>query len=230
MDDREHSLSLVARYPRTLSPHAKSKTGDIFDRWVMKFSQALLVEDIRKEFRFNLDRLRALDQLPQTLAAVPLVTEKHVLGTLRVNAPRPGLLNTHHLRLLDIIGDLSAVATRNMLLYEKTQELAIHDGLTDLYLLRYFEERLAEEIYRASHSHIPLSIVLLDIDYFKKVNDKYGHAMGDEVIRSVARSLYGNLREYDLVGRIGGATSSSPSLFAASSIVSPGSTCPPGNK
>jgi two-component system cell cycle response regulator len=78
------------------------------------------------------------------------------------------------------------------------------DALTGLYNRRYFEERLTEEFIRATRYRSPLSLVMLDIDHFKKLNDTYGHPFGDEVLRTVARTVRGKLREVDFVARYGG--------------------------
>jgi len=78
------------------------------------------------------------------------------------------------------------------------------DALTGLYNRRYFEERLTEEFVRSTRYRSPLSLVMMDIDHFKRLNDTYGHPFGDEVLRSVARTVKGKLREVDFVARYGG--------------------------
>jgi diguanylate cyclase (GGDEF)-like protein len=84
------------------------------------------------------------------------------------------------------------------------RQLAITDGLTGIYNRRYFEERLAEELRRAERFVHPLSVVLLDIDHFKRVNDTYGHLAGDYVLSSFATFLQSNIREVDILARYGG--------------------------
>ena len=78
------------------------------------------------------------------------------------------------------------------------------DALTGLSNRRYFEERLAEEFARSSRYRSPLSLVMIDIDHFKKINDTYGHPFGDEALKGVARAVRGRLREVDFVARYGG--------------------------
>ncbi|MCY1081158.1 diguanylate cyclase [Archangium lansingense] len=78
------------------------------------------------------------------------------------------------------------------------------DALTGLYNRRYFEERLTEEFVRSTRYRSPLSLVMMDIDHFKKLNDTYGHPFGDEVLRKVAQTIKGKLREVDFVARYGG--------------------------
>ena len=78
------------------------------------------------------------------------------------------------------------------------------DALTGLFNRRYFEERLSEEFMRSRRYRSPLSLVMLDIDHFKRINDSFGHPFGDEVLRAVAQTARATLREVDLLARYGG--------------------------
>lgn len=84
------------------------------------------------------------------------------------------------------------------------QELAVRDSLTGLYNRRYLDETLEREVSRARREGIPLSLVMLDIDYFKRVNDTYGHQVGDEVLRTLAATLSADVRAEDVACRYGG--------------------------
>lgn len=84
------------------------------------------------------------------------------------------------------------------------QELAVRDSLTGLYNRRYLDETLEREVSRARREGIPLSLVMLDIDYFKRVNDTYGHQVGDEVLRTLAATLSADIRAEDVACRYGG--------------------------
>jgi diguanylate cyclase (GGDEF)-like protein len=86
----------------------------------------------------------------------------------------------------------------------KLMELATIDDLTRLYNRRYFFERFNQELERAKRYQRPLSCIILDIDYFKRVNDTYGHLTGDQVLTDIARILQNNCRQSDLAGRYGG--------------------------
>ena len=86
----------------------------------------------------------------------------------------------------------------------RLQQLAMRDGLTGLLNHRAFYERLQEEIYRAERYRYPLALVLADLDNFKKINDTYGHLVGDEVLRRVAEILRRQVRRSDVVARYGG--------------------------
>ena len=89
-------------------------------------------------------------------------------------------------------------------LYERLQQLSIHDSLTQVYNRRYLTERVNEEFERAKKFAFNFSFLMIDIDFFKKINDAYGHIVGDVVLRNVAFIIKDTLREIDAVGRYGG--------------------------
>jgi diguanylate cyclase (GGDEF)-like protein len=86
----------------------------------------------------------------------------------------------------------------------KLQVLAITDELTSLYNVRYFNEQLANEFERASRYNQPLSCIMLDVDYFKDINDEYGHLKGDEVLKKIAKIIKDSIRSSDSAARYGG--------------------------
>jgi diguanylate cyclase (GGDEF)-like protein len=87
---------------------------------------------------------------------------------------------------------------------KRLKHIAVTDELTGLKNRRYIVEQLDKEYQRAVRSGEPLSLIILDIDHFKRVNDTYGHAVGDAVLKAVAVEMQASLRTYDLLGRIGG--------------------------
>jgi len=181
-----------------------TKTGDIFDHWVLKHRQSLIVEDIDKDFRFPSDDAKELGRFFSSLIATPLVSEDKIIGILRMDSLEECRYTQDDLRLLDIIAHLGAVAIANAFLYSKTEELAIKDSVTGLFVRRYFFERFREELQRAAIRKETLSLLVLDIDHFKNYNDKYGHAAGDLVLRYLSKLVNGMVREGDIVARYGG--------------------------
>ncbi|MGH7197912.1 MAG: diguanylate cyclase [Candidatus Omnitrophota bacterium] len=195
-------LSLIAG-SRADGEAVREKEGSLFDRWVMKKSQAIMIEDAENDFRFPKEA--APESAPlRSVCASPLMTENKVLGVVRASSARPESFSADDLRLLDIFSSLGAVTLRNILLHGRMEELAIRDGLTGLYLNRYFQERLSEEILRSRPGNAPFSVMLIDIDYFKRYNDEFGHAAGDLVLRHIAALLLKKLESADLVARYGG--------------------------
>ena len=98
----------------------------------------------------------------------------------------------------------SITAIENALLFEKTKRQAVIDGLTQVYNHRYFQQALKVETKRSERHKMPLSLIMLDIDNFKKYNDAYGHPKGDEVLKIIAGVLVSNVRDIDIVARYGG--------------------------
>jgi len=97
-----------------------------------------------------------------------------------------------------------ALVLRRIYLYREVERLAITDSLTQAFTRRYILERFEEEIQRARVKNSKLSLLMLDVDFFKRVNDRYGHLVGDSVLRRVARQVLENIREIDIFGRYGG--------------------------
>lgn len=87
---------------------------------------------------------------------------------------------------------------------DKLESLALKDALTEIYNFRYFRERLAAEFERAKRSLSPMTVMMIDMDYFKSINDTYGHQFGDKILKQVARLLKNELRTNDVVARWGG--------------------------
>ncbi|MBU1083467.1 MAG: sensor domain-containing diguanylate cyclase [Candidatus Omnitrophica bacterium] len=179
------------------------KNGGIFERWVLKNMKSLLVRDIKEDFRFSVSGEETKDDTV-SLMIKPLVVENNVLGILRVDSLVADDFNQHELRILDIIGELTAVALENARLYNQTEELAIKDSLTGLYVHRYFMERLEEEVKRALLGGRRFVLLMLDIDNFKEFNDKYGHVSGDVILRKIGRVLSSKAAAGDVVARYGG--------------------------
>jgi len=140
----------------------------------------------------------------QSLLGYPLRLSEEILGTVVFLSQKPAAFSPYEIQVAGLIADLAAVAISNAQLYQKTEKLAITDGLTGLYNHRRFQERLSEELARSERSPSPLALLLIDLDHFKQVNDSYGHPVGDLVLRGVARLLKESIRKVDLAARYGG--------------------------
>jgi diguanylate cyclase (GGDEF)-like protein len=105
---------------------------------------------------------------------------------------------------LNLIANEIAIALNRVDIYHETLEVSLKDELTGTYNRRYFNDRFARELNRAERYRHPLSIIMIDIDFFKKFNDTYGHHVGDEVLKGVAGQLSVGLRECDVLARFGG--------------------------
>lgn len=141
----------------------------------------------------------------QTFLGVPLTARGAVIGSLYLTDKTDDRPFTQEDE--DLVAGLAADATiaiENARLFERIQQMAITDDLTGLYNRRHFFELGEREFDRARRYYRPLAAIMLDIDYFKRVNDTYGHATGDLVLHTVADRCRKNLRDADLLGRYGG--------------------------
>ena len=93
---------------------------------------------------------------------------------------------------------------KRALLYQKVQGLTITDMLTNVYCRRYFLERFTEELKRSKKNKLSLAFLMIDIDNFKQFNDRYGHLVGDAILRQVAKTIRDAVRQIDFIGRYGG--------------------------
>jgi diguanylate cyclase (GGDEF)-like protein len=134
-----------------------------------------------------------------TFIAIPLIAGERINGVFAIEGP----MLDDMVRFI-ILGHQFAIVLERIRLYELVQDLAITDGLTDVFVRRYFLGRLSEEAERAKHFNTKLSFLMIDIDHFKNCNDKFGHLVGDVVLRETAAIMKNNLREIDIIGRYGG--------------------------
>jgi diguanylate cyclase (GGDEF)-like protein len=135
-------------------------------------------------------------------AAFPLTYGERGLGVLTFSRPTP--FSRESVSLCQAVSNLVAVAVQNARLYERTLMLATRDELTRLYNRRHLLVALDNEWERARRFGDPLSVILMDIDRFKDINDAHGHLGGDEVLRRIGAVLEGAVRRTDTVGRYGG--------------------------
>ncbi|MBI5035204.1 MAG: diguanylate cyclase [Chloroflexi bacterium] len=135
---------------------------------------------------------------------VPLILRDHVLGVMSVQSYTPNAYSQQQIRMFEMFAAQVAIVIQNSQLYEQVQRLAITDELTGLPNRRLLFEKGESEVARAHRFGRPLSIVMLDIDHFKPVNDRYGHTIGDRVLREIAQVLRHFLRDSDTAARYGG--------------------------
>ncbi|GAB4215455.1 MAG: hypothetical protein OHK0022_55380 [Roseiflexaceae bacterium] len=144
---------------------------------------------------------------PGVQLCVPLRQADKLMGVLQVRRQAdgaPGLPNESLGRLTTMIADHLQLALTNIQLREALRQQAQRDPLTGLHNRRYLNDRFVRELERAARVQTPLSVIIADIDHFKRINDVWGHALGDRVLQMVAQQLRLNLRHGDAVCRIGG--------------------------
>ncbi len=140
----------------------------------------------------------------ESLVAAPMATEESLVGVLVLGAGPPDRYSEEHVRLLTIFAGQAGAALSRALRYQETRQMAITDSKTGVYNYRFFYERLIDEIRRHEAKAKPFSLIFVDVDYLKGINDRFGHQVGDEVLVQVATLIKENVRETDDVARYGG--------------------------
>jgi diguanylate cyclase (GGDEF)-like protein len=135
---------------------------------------------------------------------LPLAVEGGIVGCISLNSDQPNAFDAQDLQFFSVIGYQMAATLKHFQRFSSIKTMAIYDTLTNLYNRRSFEERLGTETQKSFYSGTPLSLVMLDIDHFKRVNDTFGHVEGDKVLCEIAALLKNSLRKIDTVARYGG--------------------------
>lgn len=188
-----------------VQPHStvKIKSGEGVAGTVLKTGNSIIVNEGHKDPLFkSYDNNLEFERTISNLISVPLKIKDRVTGVINgVNKLNSEPFTEEDQRLLEALAQQAAMAVEHARLYE----LAITDGLTKLFIHRYFQARLEEEMVRAKRYHTACSLILFDIDHFKKFNDTYGHQQGDVVLIEVAKLTKQTVREtVDIPARYGG--------------------------
>ncbi len=135
---------------------------------------------------------------------IPLVSFGQTLGVLLLDSAETGTFQSGDTQSLESVADICATAIQNAHYVERVKQLAYLDGLTGIFNRRFFELRISEEIERARRFDTGMAVIMVDIDNFKRLNDEFGHLLGDEVLRQVSSIFHQQLRKIDVVCRYGG--------------------------
>lgn len=177
-----------------------SLKGTLLDMAV-KNKEAINISDVI-EYRtpilpFRTDNVRSVFILP-------LFYEKDLLGILVLLSEKVNAFNPYQIGLLEVLGNQASTSMANARFHAEIERLAITDGLTGLFNHRHFQEKLSQEVSRLERLSDPISLLIIDIDHFKKVNDTYGHPAGDAVLKDVAQIIKKTIRNIDIPARYGG--------------------------
>jgi diguanylate cyclase (GGDEF)-like protein len=139
------------------------------------------------------------------LLLAPLMTGDHTIGYLSVRDPHDRRIpSVDKVKTLEIFATQAVTALQSARQYEEIKRLTFIDALTPAYNHRFFQEALSKEIHRHSRTKHDLALAMLDIDNFKKINDTFGHPVGDEILKGLVEELMQNARDSDVVARYGG--------------------------
>ena len=169
---------------------------------ILSEGQLFVVEDTEGEAFFK--NPLAVEEGIRSLIAVPLKIQEKIIGILYLDDFVPRIFSPMRLHMLSILASFATMSIDNARLHIKTHLLACTDGLTGLYNHRHFLVSYDEEMARAIRYEKPLSLVMIDVDDFKRFNDRYGHPVGDKALIAVAKTLQSLLRTCDFSFRYGG--------------------------
>jgi diguanylate cyclase (GGDEF)-like protein len=161
----------------------------------------LIVADLQREHRDS--------SLPKPKAVhgtlvVPIVSEAVTIGCVMLTSAMSGAYTFDHQRLVDRLIRLASVGIQNARLHSKTLELADTDSMTGLLTNRAYQERLELEFRKSQSGKLSLALMIIDVDYFKHINDTYGHPQGDELLRQLGELIRQHARRDDICCRYGG--------------------------
>ena len=182
--------------------HSSSPYGDYLESLALRPDDGVLAR--ASNYSEALLEGQSLIYKERSTVVAALRTEGQVLGFLYLGAVGENEFDEEHRQLVTTVAYQMAVAINNARLYEQTRQMAFTDGLTGLFLHRFFQVRLSEEITAAEKAGTSLCLVMVDTDNFKTYNDTLGHPAGDALLKEIATLLKDKVRHSDIVCRYGG--------------------------
>ncbi|HEY4485199.1 MAG TPA: sensor domain-containing diguanylate cyclase [Nitrospiria bacterium] len=207
LDEDSHLLRFVAAKGSQAKDikNFSLRVGQGVAGWVVKTGRPLMIHDVRKDKRFDKTLDRLLHFNTRSVLCVPIVNKKRTIGVLEmINKLNGRPFDEKDRDLLHILVDQASIAMERSHLYERMSNLAVTDDLTKLYNFRYLDLTLDREIKRCQRYGTVLSLIFLDMDYFKFVNDTHGHLAGSKALVETAHILLEQLRTIDIIARYGG--------------------------
>ncbi|HUK86453.1 MAG TPA: sensor domain-containing diguanylate cyclase [Terriglobales bacterium] len=180
------------------------KMGEGIAGWVAKHGEALIVPDVYTDPRFA----KRVDDMTKwktrSIICIPLRAKHRVLGVIQLINCVIESFSDNDMLLLQALCDYAAIAVDNARAVEKIQELTITDDVTGLYNARHLYKTLEAEVYRSARFGYEFSVVFIDLDHFKHVNDTYGHLVGSKLLAEIGYMIKTHLRLIDYAFRYGG--------------------------
>jgi diguanylate cyclase (GGDEF)-like protein/PAS domain S-box-containing protein len=198
--DRMKLASHLGHTDEFLALHKNIKVGDCLCGLAAKTGEIIVSKNSAEDSRHSITYTGP----PHGHVILPLKAAAKTVGVLYLYMPRDLEINEERMKILSDIGSQVGIAIENAKLYEETKALSLHDPLTGLANRRMLDIIFERNFIRARRFSSPLSVLMLDIDHFKKYNDAYGHLAGDRLLCEVADTTLKEIRETDLVARYGG--------------------------
>ncbi|MGB9521660.1 MAG: diguanylate cyclase, partial [Anaerolineales bacterium] len=174
--------------------------------YVVRTQKPLFIRSMREQWGDLPVKPLELGQakMSESWMGVPLGKDEHLNGILAVASYQPSVFTEEDFSLLINVAQQAKLAFDNARHHADVEEQALHDSLTGALNHRAFLEKLDSLIEEARHKDYPLSLIMLDVDFFKEYNDNYGHVFGDEILRLAVQTIQNHLKRKDMVGRWGG--------------------------
>jgi len=184
----------------------KSSASEGLSSWIVKNRKPLLIQDLRKEINFLPVKpvMVGEKKLSRSWLGVPMQIEDDLIGLLAVASYQPNVFDEMDQLLLEQIAQQAVLSIQNARIHEEVSRQAKLDSLTGVSNHNHLIEQLYEDAEFALTAPIPLSMIMLDIDYFKLYNDTYGHVIGDQVLILTVQAIQSHIKKTDTVGRWGG--------------------------
>lgn len=184
---------------------SRLKVGEGIAGWVAQEGIPVIVPDVTVDPRFYSKIENETAVKTKSIMCIPIKNKGVTVGVLElVNKTSGDPFSKEDLELMMRLVDQAAIAIESSSLYQKMAELSVTDDLTKLFNTRYLNRTLEIEIKRSNRYNQSLSVIFLDIDYFKTINDNYGHLVGSKILVEVGQLLIAGLRTIDIVARYGG--------------------------
>jgi diguanylate cyclase (GGDEF)-like protein len=161
----------------------------------------LIIKDASQDPRFEKWDIK---EHSRSWMGIPLIRNHITIGYLTLDNNQPDIYTEEDANTAQLFANGAAIVIENAKLYEKSQQLATSDALTSIFNRRHFYELALTEFERSKRYKAHLSVIMLDIDHFKYINDKYGHLTGDQILISFVQRVQAELRTSDVFARYGG--------------------------
>ncbi|OLE12713.1 MAG: sensor domain-containing diguanylate cyclase [Acidobacteria bacterium 13_1_20CM_4_56_7] len=184
--------------------NVRLKVGEGIAGHVAKYGERLIVPDVRSDKRFSkrIDKVTQMET--QSIICVPLKSKLRVLGVIQLVNVNMNHFTEAESFFLQSLCDYAAIAIENARSVERIQELTITDDCTGLYNARHLYKTLESEVYRSSRFGYEFSVLFIDLDHFKQVNDTHGHLIGSKLLAEIGYLIKAQLRLIDFAFRYGG--------------------------
>lgn len=204
LNDEEQKLEIKAAYgfSREVQDKISFAVGEGVTGAVVKTGQSRIIGDVSKVPEFKYYHGEKTDI--KSLLSIPLMVRGKAVGVLNVNHTKENAFSGDDMALFTAVANQIAIAIENAKLFELTKKMSVTDSLTGLYNHGFFQKQLSEELERARRYGRNVSLLMIDVDRFKKINDKYGHTVGDRILQAVADMFKMYSRHVDTVARYGG--------------------------